>query len=56
MVVVCGYQRLLGFADLFTYESVDGLVVRLINQADTTVYDVLMKSNGMSIRRLIDSL
>ena len=39
MVVVCEVPTTAeGFADLFTYEPVDGLVVRLINQADTTVY------------------
>ncbi len=39
MVVVCEVPTTAeGFAELFTYEPVDGLVVRLINQADTTVY------------------
>ena len=39
MVVVCEVPTTAeGFEELFTYEPVDGLVVRMINQADTTVY------------------
>ncbi len=39
MVVVCETPRASeGFEGLFSYEPVDGLTVRMINQADTTVY------------------
>ena len=39
MVVVCEEPTMAaGFDDLFTYEPVEDLTIRLINQADTTVY------------------
>lgn len=39
MVVVCEVPTTAkDFEELFTYEPVDGLTVRMINQADTTVY------------------
>ena len=39
MVVVCEVPTTAdGFTDLFDYEPVDGLVVRMVNNADTTVY------------------